>query len=288
MAVYERAYRGYAGPQAQPWSRFAVVSRYALRDVFSSRFFLAFFVACLVWPLACAVVIYLHYNLEALSILDLSALELIKIDRAFFRMAFLIPQNLMAFLMILIVGPALISPDLRNNALPLILSRPLNKTDYVLGKFLVLALLTSSITWIPGLSLFALQSYLAGFTWMTEHLRLAFALFVGSWVWIAALSSFALAISAWVKWKPWARIVFLGFTFIMSAVGQVFSLVFEVPMGRVLSIFDVADRIWDSLFGVEQSSIDLPAPLAWAAMILFTLLSVGILYRRLRAFEVVS
>ena len=41
MAVYERAYRGYDGPQAQPWSRFAVISRYGLRDVFRSRFFLA-------------------------------------------------------------------------------------------------------------------------------------------------------------------------------------------------------------------------------------------------------
>ena len=288
MAVYERAYRGYTGPQAQPWSRFAVISRYALLDVFRSRIFLAFFVACLVWPLACAVVIYLHYNLEALSILDLSALELIKIDTTFFRTAFLIPQSLFAFLMVLIVGPALVSPDLRNNALPLVLSRPLNKTDYIAGKFLVLALLTSAVTWIPGLILFGLQSYLAGFSWMTEHLRLAFGLFVGSWVWIVALSSFALAISAWVKWKPWARIVFLGFTFIMSAVGQVFAFVFDQPLGQLLSVFDVADRVWDHLFGVVQTDATIPASLAWIAILLFTAASVGILYRRLRAFEVVS
>ena len=42
MAVYERAYRGYDGPQAQPWSRFAVISRYALRDVFRSRCLLVY------------------------------------------------------------------------------------------------------------------------------------------------------------------------------------------------------------------------------------------------------
>lgn len=287
MAVYERAYRGYGGPQAQPHSRFLVVARYAMREVFSSRLFLAFFVACLVWPLACATVIYLHYNLEALSILDLSALDVIKIDTSFFRLAFMVPQILLAYLLVLIVGPALISPDLRNNALPLILSRPLNKTDYIAGKFLVLATLMSAITWVPGLLLFGLQSYLAGAAWMAEHLRLAVALFLGSWVWIAALSFFALAVSAWVKWKPWARIVFLGLTFIMSAVGQVFRLIFESPMGSLVSLFDLADRVWDQLFGVE-SNVELPASVAWLALLFFIAVSVMVLYRRLRAFEVVS
>ena len=123
---------------------------------------------------------------------------------------------------------------------------------------------------------------------MTEHLRLAFALFVGSWVWIVALSSFALAISALVKWKPWARIVFLGLTFIMSAVGQVFALIFDAPLGRLVSIFDLADRVWDQLFGVAQPSVEVPAVLAWLGLLLFTAASVGVLYRRLRAFEVVS
>ncbi len=289
MAVYERAYRGYTGPSAQAWSRFAVVSRYALLEVFRSRLFLAFFVACLVWPLACAIVIYLHYNLEALSILDLSALELIQIDTTFFRYGFMIPQTLMAFLLVLIVGPALVSPDLRNNALPLILSRPLNKTDYIAGKFLVLALLTSAITWVPGLLLFTFQGYLAGVSWVTEHLRLALAMFVGSWMWIVVLSAFALAISAWVKWKPWARIVFLGLTFIMTAVGQVFRLIFESPMGSLLSLFDLADRVWDQLFGIEASGGEQLSPfLAWLALLAFTGVCTAILYRRLRAFEVVS
>lgn len=287
MAVYERAYRGYQGPQAQPWSRFAVISRYALRDVFQSRIFLAFFVACLVWPLACAVVIYLHYNLEALSILDLSALELIKIDTTFFRTAFLVPQSLFAFLMVLIVGPALVSPDLRNNALPLILSRPLDKTDYIVGKFLVLALLTSAVTWVPGLILFALQSYLAGLSWMTEHLRLAVGVFVGSWVWILALSSFALAISAWVKWKPWARIAFLGSILIAAAVGQVFKLLYETWWGSVLVLDDLTERVVDGLFGIDSTQ-QIPLLLAWFCLIAFAVLSLMILYRRIRAFEVIS
>ena len=288
MAVYERAYRGYTGPHAQPWSRFAVVSRYALLEVFRSRLFLAFFVACLMWPLACAVVVYLHYNLEALSILDLSALDLIQIDTTFFRTVFLMPQGVLAFLLVLVVGPALISPDLRNNALPLILSRPLNKTDYILGKLLVLTVLTSAITWVPGLILFALQSYLAGAAWMFEHAQFAFALFVGSWVWIGVLSVFALAVSAWVKWKPWARIVFLGLTMIMSAVGQVLRFVFESPLGSVLSLFDLADRVWDHLFGVAQPGVPIPAAVAWIALLLFGSACVMVLYRRLRAFEVVS
>ena len=50
------------------------------------------------------------------------------------------------------------SPDLRNNGLPLYLSRPFSRTEYVLGKMSVLLILLSAITWVPGLLLFLFQA----------------------------------------------------------------------------------------------------------------------------------
>ena len=37
MAVYKRSYRGYAGPLTPTWSRFAILPRYAYRDLFQSK-----------------------------------------------------------------------------------------------------------------------------------------------------------------------------------------------------------------------------------------------------------
>jgi ABC-2 type transport system permease protein len=286
MAVYERTYRGYAGPRADPRWRFLVVARYALQEVFSSRLFTGFFAACLLWPLACAVVIYLKYNVEALSILELDALELIPIDVTFFRWGVMRPQNWLAFVLILVVGPALVSPDLRNNALALYLSRPLNKTDYVLGKLVVLLGLGSVVTWVPGMLLFFFQGYLAD-GWLAEHLHIGRAVFLGSWLWILVLSVWALAVSAWVKWRPWATIAFLGSIFICTAVGQIFKLVYGTWWGSLLVFDDVMMRIWDQLLAVAEPG-DLPAFGAWAALLVFAAFSVWALYRRIRAYEVVS
>lgn len=288
MAVYERGYKGYRGHRLTPqWSRFLVLTRYALVDVFSSRFFLVFFVVCFLWPLACALLIYLHYNLEALTALDLDILDLIKIDGGFFRSFYLERQASFAFLLALVVGPALISPDQRNNAMPLLLSRPISRFDYALGKWVVLALLLSAVTWVPGLLLFSFQAYLAGWSWLLEHLRIGVALFLGAWVWIFVLSFFALAISAWVKWKPWARIVFFGGFFTALVVGQMFNGLYGTWYGSLVNPFDLVQRIWDQLFGLP-SELGVPALLAWLTFAVFWALCLLLLFRRIRAYEVAT
>ena len=114
------------------------------------------------------------------------------------------------------MGPALVAPDLRNNGLPLYLSRPFSRTEYVLGKMAVLVVLMSLITWIPGLLLFLFQGYLEGAGWLGANLRIGMAIFVGSWIWILVLSLVALALSAWVKWKPVARLTLLIVFFVLA------------------------------------------------------------------------
>lgn len=62
------------------------------------------------------------------------------------------------FLMVLVLvaGPNLISRDLRFNALPLYLSRPLTRFDYFLGKLGVLAALVAAVTLVPAVAAYAL------------------------------------------------------------------------------------------------------------------------------------
>jgi ABC-2 type transport system permease protein len=189
--------------------------------------------------------------------------------------------------MILIVGPALISPDLRNAALPLYLSRPLNKTDYVLGKLLVVVTLASAVTWVPGLILFVLQASLGGKQWLLDHYRIGPAIFFSFAIWILVLSLFSLAVSSWVKWKPWARILFLGLIFTCSALGQIFKLIYGSWWGSILVLNDIFFRIWDQFFGIE-SRVEMPLTAAWISVFFFASLSLFLLYRRIRAFEVVT
>lgn len=290
MAVYERNYGTYQGEMTPTWSRFLIVPRYAYKDVFKSRFFVAFFTFCFILPFAGLLMIYLHHNLSALKFMGLPLEQLkdaLPIDARFFRWG-LNFQSSLCFLLALFVGPALISPDLRNNGLALYLSRPFNRTEYVLGKMSVLVILMSAITWVPGLLLFFFQGYLEGAGWIGENLRIGWAIFLGSWVSILSLSLVTLAISAWVKWKPVARITMIIVFFVLFGFAQALNEVLNTWWGLLLSLWSAVENVWASLFGLPISDhIAVPLWAAWTTIIGFCLVSLWLLSRRIRAYEVV-
>lgn len=285
MSIFDRSYDNFEGALTPSWSRFLVPARYAMRDAFSSRLFLVFFLCCFLWPVACAVIIYLRYNTEALQIFEISIADLLTIDALSFREYFMDQQSTLAFVVALVLGPALISPDLRNNALPLYLARPLSRLDYVLGKFTVLAAVLSVITWIPGWILFFFQASLAGSEWARQNIRALVGMFFGFWVWIVVLSLLILALSALVKWKPLARILFLGIVVVLSGMGQSFNRIYGTWRGSLLDLDALREAVLDHLFGVAGNGV--PGWAAWLGFVVICALCALVLARRLRAYEVV-
>lgn len=290
MAVYERNYGRYKGPLTPVGTRFTILPRYAFREVFQSKFFVAFYTLCFALPFAGLLMIYLHHNLAALKFLDLpldQLKEALPINATFFSrgMSF---QGSLAFLLAVAVGPALIAPDLRNNGLPLYLSRPFTRTEYVLGKMTVLLTLMSLITWVPGMLLFFFQAYLDGAGWLGENLRTGMAVFVGSWVWILVLSLVALAISAWVKWKPVARVTMLIVFFVLSGFGRALNEALDTWWGWLASMWAATQNVWASLFGQPiEAELAMPVWAAWLSLAVSAVLCLWLLSRRIRAYEVV-
>ncbi len=287
MAVFERSYRPYAGGLTPEKRRFLILPRYAYSDVFKSRLFAIFFALCFGVPFAGLLIVYLHHNLSALKLFGITAEklnEILPIDAQFFWRGMTL-QSSLCFIITLFVGPALVAPDLRNNGLPLYLARPFSRSEYVLGKLCVLAILMSSITWVPGLLLWGFQAYLEP-KWAADNLQIAVALFVGSWIWILFLSLFALAISAWVKWKPVARIALFMLFFVGQAFGHAVHGILGLSFGRLFDASGASEAVWASLFGV-RSPDGHPLPLAWITMVGGCLIFLWLLKTRLRAYEVV-
>src|SRR4051794_34444352 len=218
MAVYKRNYKRFDGElTGQRW-RFAILPRYAFLTVFQSKLLTSYFTFCLLPHLVALVLIYLRYNMGALKSLDLQALQYLEINGNFFLSLFEL-ETFLSFLLITFIGPGLIAPDLANNALPLYLSRPFSKAEYVLGKLTVLVIVTSLITWIPGLLLIGIQTNEAGWSWLSENIRIPIGIFVGSWIWILTISLEALALSAWVKVRPGAIFALFGIFFVAGSFG---------------------------------------------------------------------
>jgi len=287
VSIFDRHYSNFEGSLTPGWSRFLILARYAARDAFSSRMFLLFFLLCFFWPLACAVIIYLRYNTEALRIFDISVADLLTINALSFRNYYMDVQSTLAIAVALVLGPALISPDLRNNALPLFLSRPLSRLDYVLGKFTVLAAVLSAITWVPGWILFLLQASIAQEGWAGRNFRALVGMFVGFWAWIVVLSLLSLAVSALVKWKPLARILFLGLFVVLAGMGQSFNLIYGTWRGSLLDLDALRQASWDHLFGLPTEN-GIPGWFAWLGLTAVCGLCAWVLSRRIRAYEVVG
>lgn len=304
MAVYEHTYKRYAGVVTRPWSRFMIIPRHAYRSVFQSKLFLAFFVACLIYPLVAAILIYLHHNVNAIGLLRINISDIIPIDGSFFEF-FVKFQGTFAFFLTLLVGPPLVSRDLTNNGLPLYLSRPFSRAEYVIGKMSVVLILASLITWVPGLLLFLFQSYLEGGGWFTQNLWIAYAIWSGCWVWIIFLALLSLTISAWVKWRVIASAILLAIFFVPSIVGGVINTLFVTRYGNLISLNALIGNIWSGLFrtfsptdnqaleirrGRILNQIVLNQPPLWSHWLILSLICLfclWMLYTRIRAYEVV-
>jgi len=284
MAVYRRTYTAYTGALTPAWSRFLVFFRYSRRSLFRSKFQTGLFVACFFFPTVCLLSIYLAHNLSFLEKLG-AASQLVAIDNKFF-FYFMNVQGVLAFLVTAFAGPGLISPDLANGALPLYFCRPFSRVEYVLGKSSVLAILLSQITWMPGLVLFAVQGSLAGASWTWSHLWIAGSLVLSSLLWIAILSLLAMALSAWVKWRIVAGALLLAFLFFGAGFAQAINAVLRTNAGHFFNVAYLMGTVWNSLFQVDNGT-EFSVAQAWIALLIYCVVCLGLLMRKVRAYEVI-
>jgi ABC-2 type transport system permease protein len=292
MAVYKRRYAPYTGSLTPERSRFFVLTRYAFADLFKSRFFVLLLILSLVPTLFFAGYIFIANNKAAQLLLPMGPADMFSMEARFFTFIMLV-QTQAAFLLNCWVGPILIAGDLTNGALPLFLSRPFSRTDYVLGKLAVMGLLLSGVTWVPSLLLFTLQAGLAKGDWIWSHMWMVVPIVLCSVIWILMLSLISLAVSAWVKLRIVATgVIFISF-FIPAGLGEMFNAIMGTIWGRLLNFSYLFQIILARGFREPSRLLgsmgwnEIPVPAAWGVLIFVCLLSLVILNARLRARETV-
>ena len=292
MPVYKRRYNPYSGTLTPQWSRFFVLTKYAFAELFKSRFFVILLILSLVPILFFAGYIFVANNKTVQLLMQMRSAGLFSVENEYFIMV-MIAQTQAAFLLNCWVGPVLIAGDLTNGALPLFLSRPFSRADYVLGKLAVLGLLLSAVTWIPGLLLFSLQAGLARNGWIWSHIWMVVPIIFCSAIWILMLSLISLAVSASVKLRIVATgVIFISF-FVPAGLGEMYNSIMDTYWGRLLNFTEMFRLILTKGFRERTGLLgplsrnEIPVPAAWGVLILVCLLSLVILNARLKAREVV-
>ena len=290
MSVYKHEYRAYEGRLTSSWARIGVLVRYGMAEAWSSRITVGLLTLSMLPIIVYLILIYLANNPVARAVIMRGGNASILAVNASFFLRVLISQCWLALVLTAWIAPRLVSFDLSDNALPILLSHPISRFGYVLGKFVALFGFLSLTTWIPCLLLFAYQGYTSPLPWMGANLRIAGGLLVGSIVWIALLSLLGLALSSWVKWRMVATGIIFAAVFVPAGIGGVVSAILRTKWGLLLNLPVLITQLWTRLLGAPELlrfHQDLPNG-AIMTMLLFVGLVCGLMLNaRIRAREVV-
>lgn len=290
MAVYKRTYKAYSGPLTPAWSRFTVLTRYGLSTLFDSRPFTAYTVLCFLPFLGALAYIYVVHNSAAQALLRMGNAMPGTVNNDFF-LGFLGFEAGMGFILAAWGGPGMITKDFANHSVQLYLSRPISRTEYLVGKVSVLAALLSCITWIPALILFFVKAELQGHGWLWENLWMAGSIVLSCLIWIAMISLISMAVAVWVKWRIAATALMLGIFFLLPAVAQILNAILRTQWGNVINFTHMITLVWMRLFRERQAELptafnQVPLWAAWASLLSVCAACFWLLDRKLRAREV--
>jgi ABC-2 type transport system permease protein len=288
MAVYKQTYTRYDGPLTEERWRFAVLARYSFQSVFESRMLAAFYSICFVPLFLAGALIYVNHSARALMFMNVYDAPPVQINAAFFNILFRV-QTLLTFMLVTFIGPSLVTSDVANNALPVYLSKPFSRWEYISGRIVVLFSLTSMITWIPCWFLVGMQTDMAGLGWLAQNHRILGALFVGSWIWIISVSLMALAFSAWLRWKPLAAGSMLCVLFAPAGLGTMLNTILpgDTQWGLLLNLSSGISMVFDWMNQGMDARSQVPAWMALGVLLMLCVVSTLMLWRKIRAAEVV-
>lgn len=293
MAVYKRTYKTYNGALTPAWSRFSVLSRYGLANLFDSRPFTAYTVLCFLPFLVGLVYVYFAHSTTIQSVLNIrDSNALPDTINNVSCIIFLGWEVFLGFIVAAWVGPGMITKDFANHSVQLYLSRPISRAEYLIGKVSVLVALLSCITWIPALVLFFIHAELQGHGWLWDNLWMAGSIVLSCLLWIAVVSLISMAVAVWVRWRIAATGLMLGVFFLLPALGLVLNVILRTQWGMLLNFPHLISIVWTHLFRLNElnrhaAGFDqVPLWSAWASLLSLCAFCVWLLDRKLRAREV--
>ncbi len=264
-STHTEIYRPFVGKLARGGWRWGPLAQSTLRNAFKRKLPLLLFAAPAIATIIFSFVVYAKFMLEAgqnpvpgtpdgaspLSAMGGMAGSLIEVRGQIvgFHMA-------MDFFVLLIVawfGSGLIAEDVRRKAHLLYFARPLTRLDYLLGKWLPLALLGSLATLAPGLVICTVAAFSSPhWSFVTEEGGTILKMVAYSFVSFTVLSSIVLALSSLCRRKSHALAAALGSFALLGGLGTMLAGMNREPAWNLLSVFGCLRRVALGLFDMQR------------------------------------
>ena len=279
MPIHDQGYRRYGGERMARDRRWLVIARAGIVERLRERRFLLLMLMAWLLFLVRAVQLYVGTTFLRASIFAAS-------DETFH--SFLNQQRLFVFFITVYAGAGLIASDRQANALQLYLAKPITRNDYIAGKLATLAAFLTVVTWIPAMTLLALQVLFSGsLEFVSSHPRLVPAITVTSVLQIALASMTMLALSSLSRSRRFAAMLYALVVIFAGAFERVLQTATGAAGWVLLSPQNTLAVVTDALFGIE-SETEIPVAVALIAIVALLGVCVVVLERRVRAVDVVA
>jgi ABC-2 type transport system permease protein len=277
--IHDQSYRHYGGGKAVPGRSWAVIAWAGIKTFMKKRAFLGLMIFALAPFIVRAVQLWISANYPQAAILAPTPET--------FRQ-FLEQQDFFVFVITVYVGAGLIANDRRANALQIYLSKPLMRSEYILGKLAVLFTFLILVTLVPALVLLFLKVAFDGnFTFLKDNLFLIPAITVGALLQVTLASFTMLALSSLSNSARYVGILYVGITFFTTAIyGALYAITGSSRVSWI-SIGANVSQVVDVVFRIKPRYAT-PWEVSLLVIIGLVVLSISILERRVRGVEIVT
>ena len=279
MPIHDQGYRRYAGRRLPPGSAWSAIASEGIRAAIGRKRVIGLLILGWLPFLVRSVMFYFAVNVPQAVFLRPTAQT--------FR-EFLGQQQIAVFFIAVSVGAGLIANDRRANALPIYLSKPLSRWEYVFGKLAILMTLLLLVTWVPALALLIVQILFAGnFTFFRSNLYLFPAITLFSFLDVVTVSASMLALSSLSNSSRYVGILYTAVIFFTPALFNLLRYISGTSVFSLISFPANIEQVGNAIF-----RLPVPYDTPWMLSLLVILALVAacgfVLERRVRGVEVVG
>jgi ABC-2 type transport system permease protein len=204
----------------------------------------------------------------------------------FFRFCF--QQTFFILLICVFGGSGIIANDLKSNALQLYFSKPLTRSDYIIGKVATILVMLECITAVPCILLFIEYTVLSqDLTFLRENYWLIGSIIAYSLVLNLPITFLTLALSSVTKSYRYSAIILVGIVLGTSVISGLFKIIFRgADWTNFLMYWYNINVIGKGLFGMEDEFSEWRWSLA--IMLVLAIACFGIMSRKVKGVEIVK
>ena len=280
MPIHDQSYRHWQGELKGHKMRWWVITKMGLKLIFKRKLAILFLLIPYVSVVVFGVIMYFSRSFSEGN-------PILNFDKFFYSIFLYSLFSLYEFLTVIFFGTGLITRDLKYNALPLYLAKPLTYIDYITGKFGIIAFCILFTTWLPAMILIFLNTVFmetSFFSW--TNLFLFYGVTVYACLGTLVLGLLILALSALSRTRRNTIILFLGVIFFGQILYGILNSFFRNDFFSLFSLHANLKVLGNQIF---QQSLPYSHGWYWSLTVLLGVigLSVYILQKKLSKVQTV-